>query len=463
MKKLILRVIFFVICLEIFFRLGGLVTSVGQSLEGKAKLKNGQAFRIMCVGDSTTAIGGEDSYPNLLQAILTKRHPVKAIEVINRGLPIGTSQMIVDRFEKDIETYKPDMVVFMVGINDVQVGIKEEHALPWEQLRLVRALKVIWTHVTHQENKEPSKQVPDAMPEENYPAKEAYLRNAIAQVPPQAAMMKLPMLDQLAGALLKQRKFEEAEAIWANLLALTADDKDNRFTIWGSLVELFVEKNDIENAHKAFINQVMTDPQRIGVYEKIVNYHRAREQYGQLQDFLDGIVTQMPHGYHRGLLQIALGDVLLDNRNYQKALDVYKDVARREYDAPVGIFEHAERGIHLAQHGGIMPSQDIYYNKDTIKNLKKLKNMADSKGLISVFVQYPMRPIEPLKAIFSNQKILFVDNGPSFRQAVAQKHYDFYFEDHYGADFGHCTLEGRKLLAHNVADVISNEVFHEHF
>jgi tetratricopeptide (TPR) repeat protein len=97
----------------------------------------------------------------------------------------------------------------------------------------------------------------------------------------------------------------------------------------------------------------------------------------------------------------------------------------------------------------------------TIKNYHKLKEMTDKRGIQLVCMQYPMRSVEPLKKMFENDqgRIIFVDNDGVFKKAVKKAGYQEYFVDMFGGDFGHCTDEGNKLLAQNIANTILKKVF----
>jgi lysophospholipase L1-like esterase len=94
----------------------------------KARIKNGHqekggAFRILCLGDSSTyGTGASDrdkySYPAQLQELLDKSGMCGKFEVINLGLPGENSSQLLGGLEKNISRYKPDMLIVMIGIND---------------------------------------------------------------------------------------------------------------------------------------------------------------------------------------------------------------------------------------------------------------------------------------------------------------------------------------------------------
>jgi len=75
-------------------------------------------------------------------------------------------------------------------------------------------------------------------------------------------------------------------------------------------------------------------------------------------------------------------------------------------------------------------------------------------------MQYPMRHIQPLKAIFGdNQNVIFVDNEQIFKHAVHNGSFYNYFKDNFGGDFGHCTRNGNRLLAKHLADILLERCF----
>lgn len=75
-------------------------------------------LRIVCIGESTTFFGGEDSYPAQLEAVLGQRLKDKKVEVLNRGLPGTTSAVILAKLEGMLEEDRPDIVIAMIGVNE---------------------------------------------------------------------------------------------------------------------------------------------------------------------------------------------------------------------------------------------------------------------------------------------------------------------------------------------------------
>ena len=100
-------------------------------------------------------------------------------------------------------------------------------------------------------------------------------------------------------------------------------------------------------------------------------------------------------------------------------------------------------------------------NELAARNYRALKAMLDKKKIRLICVQYPMRPVAPLKKVFagSADHIVFVDNESIFRDAVRENGLNAYFRDMFGGNFGHCTDKGNRLLGENIAKAILREMF----
>ncbi len=117
-KLLILGICLFFVVLELGLRFGGFVISSVQAWRNNRGLSQKPQYKILCLGESTTAIGGATSYPAQLENILNDHNKKFRFAVINKGV-IGTkTKIIVKDLEYNLNKYKPDMVITMMGIND---------------------------------------------------------------------------------------------------------------------------------------------------------------------------------------------------------------------------------------------------------------------------------------------------------------------------------------------------------
>lgn len=111
--------------LELGLRIGGWVLLSLQESENKIVVSPQEQYRIMCLGESTTFIGGEDSYPRQLETILRQKNKKMEFVVFNKGVPAVDTGVILSRLEENLEKYSPNMVVAMMGINDGWVKIPQ--------------------------------------------------------------------------------------------------------------------------------------------------------------------------------------------------------------------------------------------------------------------------------------------------------------------------------------------------
>lgn len=114
----LLGVLITVVLLEAGLRLAGSVFFLRQQLVNRLTLGRDEAVRILCIGESTTALGDEFAYPRQLEKILNKRSPEHRFAVINKGVPGTNTGEILVNVEEYLDTYRPHVVLVMMGIND---------------------------------------------------------------------------------------------------------------------------------------------------------------------------------------------------------------------------------------------------------------------------------------------------------------------------------------------------------
>ena len=101
------------------------------------------------------------------------------------------------------------------------------------------------------------------------------------------------------------------------------------------------------------------------------------------------------------------------------------------------------------------------FDQATADNYHRLHDILERRGVQLVCMQYPMHSVDPLKKLWQGRDdgIIFVDNEHVFKDAVRRRSLQEYFADMFAGDFGHCTDKGNELLAGNIADVLTREVF----
>ena len=144
-KKIVLIIfglLFFIILLEIGLRIGGFIFLSLQEYRNRSLLREKGSYRIMCLGESTTALGDNNSYPRQLEEILNQQDIGMKFSVINKGIPGTNTEDIVARLEDNLDKYAPDMVITMMGINDKKGIMVPEAILQKKVLSFFRPLRI---------------------------------------------------------------------------------------------------------------------------------------------------------------------------------------------------------------------------------------------------------------------------------------------------------------------------------
>lgn len=87
------------------------------------RIAGGHPIKIVAIGSSSTAGAGASSpamsYPSRLQVELQALLPRVPVTVVNRGANGEEARDMVARFERDVFSEKPDLVIWQVGSNSV--------------------------------------------------------------------------------------------------------------------------------------------------------------------------------------------------------------------------------------------------------------------------------------------------------------------------------------------------------
>ena len=100
--------------IETGLRLGGFTLLAVQEHRNRVSIKKGGAYRILCLGESTTA----GQWPPFLEAALNRSGTGIQFTVIDEGKNGTNTGAVLNRLESYLDKYHPDMVVAMMGVND---------------------------------------------------------------------------------------------------------------------------------------------------------------------------------------------------------------------------------------------------------------------------------------------------------------------------------------------------------
>lgn len=260
---------------------------------------------------------------------------------------------------------------------------------------------------------------------ERYAEAEELYKTAIRIEPGNGAVY-----DSLGDCYKKQYRYEEAENMYKKARDLNPGHINTFYEIHGRKLREDGRAGEIERVYKKILE---IDPRDAGAHYELANCYEkqnrdieAEEMYKKYTGFMRDYYARYAvlAGFYQRHNQLKLAEKYFKKRDKM-------DLVRR-------------------------------YDSNVVYNYRKLKESAMKRGLKLVCVQYPMRNAELLKKILgSGGDIAFVDNESVFRAAVKERSYETYFVDCFAGDFGHCTREGNRLLAENIADVILKKYFNK--
>ena len=455
----LLGIIGCIILLETGLRIGGGIILLKREYRNRQALKEKDVCRIMCVGGSTTADGGEYSYPAQLEEVLNEKDIGIKFVVINKGLSGCDSTYILSKLKENLDKYKPDIVITMMGTNDdcgtvpyeESAGVKLNLFL--RSFRVYKLAKLIWLHGAagikeisarqfkslkkEQERKEylviRGQSSPEVeilieksqvyMNQEEFKKSARVLEKAIEIEP--GNVMLYPLLGE---RYFFNGKFKEGEMLIKKALEMQPNDP------W-ILMELgmcYRVSEKYAQAETVLKKAIEINPMYREVYGELAWCYRSQGTIDKLQELCDKIIE----------LGLESGDL------YGFVATCYKELGK---DKEAEIYYKKANEFRLKN-----------YKEATRYNYRKLKEIVTQSKIQLVCMQYPVRNVEALKKLFkSAERIIFIDNENLFKTALKYGNYEDYFQDNFSGDFGHCTPKGNRLLAENVAYNILKKCFNK--
>lgn len=419
---------------------GGLILAT-QEHGNKISLKQPDVYRILCVGESTTAIGGRVSYPAQLEEILNRRSAVMKFRVINQGRVATNTVAIANSLEAYLDAYDPQMVIVMMGINDGGILNIPGHSMAFRRppffdphtLKIYKLARLLWASLKARfstgESLVPLPAGKDFLEQGliyhyqwgDYARASELFHRALEEDPSKERIyLELARLDKHFG------RYEQSEVFVRKVLEMNPKSAE----AYGLLGRIYAGKKEFETAKVLLRKAIALDPKKYFFYSEL------------------------------GEVCLLHGDFASARDSFEKALELNRDSGR------------ACKGLSLAYLGlGMLDLARSYdqkaeelmvglYRPVTRSNYYKIKTLLDERGVKFVCVQYPMRALSALRNMLAPMEgVIFVDNEKVFKEAVQRDGYAAYFMDRFAVDFGHCTPDGNRLLAENIADVILKEVF----
>jgi Flp pilus assembly protein TadD len=227
---------------------------------------------------------------------------------------------------------------------------------------------------------------------------------------------------QLAFTYKAQAKYDEALRIMKDGMNL---DPQKNVWVYSELGFCYKAQGRYDEAEEMLNKSIELMPEYFWAYAELVDCYRSRGKYIQAEEILKKAIRANPE----------------DDKAYAELGRLYKEMRMQKY---------SEEYLKKADI-----SRSRRYNAQIKYNYRTIKRILDGKKIQMVCMQYPMRSIKPLRDIFRDEEgVIFVDNEKSFRDAVKLSGFNRYFVDMFAGDFGHCSAQGNRLIAENIAKAI---------
>ncbi len=383
-------------------------------------------IRLLCLGDSMTAIGG---YPAALEAELNRGGGGPRYSVIDRGRSSIGLPYIAEQLDKNLERYRPDAVVLMIG------GMEAFYRRPpqrrwWWRFRLGRLIATTAELLAQTRSFGDLPALVEGRGEDwggdadagahyflvgDYPKAAAFFRHA-------AGGSKEGALARLEAAA---RAMERGDAATA------------RRTLRGAAEAYPEDRRLLKCAY--WIHNVTGDEAEA---ERLLR--RSVSMPGADWSDLSALsYLQLSRGSRGGAKEL---------QPLLRPSGVADDRLLRAH-AVLSLFrgDEAEARIYFAK-ADALEAANAAASADDRSKYREIAERILSRKTVLFSMQYPARRVAPLKASLAGlDGVRFVDNEAVFKEALRKTPFADLFLDQYGGDFGHLKPKGVGLLVRHLA------------
>ncbi len=486
--------------MEIFLQV--VDVSVGYwRLAQKTKEQASNSKVILCIGDSTTAVGLDGSYPYLLQQKLDQMYGKKTYKVVNAGVPGITTSGILVGLDEKIKVYRPDYVITLLGVNDVLLYDGKNSIT--KGIKILSYLKSLSESLFNSGNqfdfdihselysnnliKDLKTSVEEVDAESAYKRQDYELAEALykalptTHVPSESMLWNLAIMSSAAG------RREETHKYFQKLAEIRDDAKVNYSIGWYYINHYASPAPEVEYAIKFARRALELDPTNL----------RTLHFMGQIYKNELKQLTDAENFYYKANslkrcnlgVTVGLSDLLQKQNKNSQAIEVLEECVESH---DIGDFDLLRRLINLYlkenrledakktilaakarypdyvmfsllekrvfKSSTVNASWNFLENEITIKNYQKIAKVISEYNIKHIVMQYPLQDIQPLKSILKSfDKVTYVSNEDNYKQLLSKHDYSEVFLDQVTDDFGHSTKFGNEALVRRLIETLLAE------
>lgn len=444
--------------LETGLRLGGFVMLAMQEYRNQQSIKQRGSFRIMCLGESTT----QDQYPSHLEKILNQSKIGIEFSVIDKGIVGTNTSVILSLLEANLDKYRPDMVIAMMGINDAGKHMPLEAPSSSKIVQVLRSFRVykmarfLWLRIvtklkslgfcvqdfgrpnddsivsSHKLSKvqlsgdltsNPNKGVPsrEQVSKASDPASNSNLpyidegrlyRNQGKPVESENAFKKAiefnPKSDlaylELGRLYRSLRKYSEAEQAMNKALEINPDN-DSAYAELGGIYQFQGQcQHKFGGPEEAFEKALKINPRNDFARNALGEFYMNSSRPAEAEQTLKKGIELNPKNHvaylYLGKLYLGQGKFSESEKTLKKLIELKPD-----YKEAFGTLSAVYSKMGNNNFFGIYAENvkklgDPYRNSETVDNYRKLKRILDKRKIKLVCMQYPVQNIKALEDVF---------------------------------------------------------------
>lgn len=321
------------LCLFIFeagMRLWSNVLLCAQEQKNKVSTLKISEYRILCLGESTTVWGGDNSWPAQLEQILNQKNIGIKFKVINKGRYSIQSPYIISIVDDAIDKYNPDMVISMMGINDGDntVPYKQENNCHLRSflshLKIYKLASSLWLHIIHKcDEFRDYKLKNKKINQEKYNLKSE--KNDIAYV-------------QTGNENINQREYSKAEKSFKK--ALEIDPRNDEALV--TLGRCYMKQGRYVEAIEMINKAREINPKNIWVYNELGNCYSGLSRYSDAEKAYKEALELDPKSSQ---VYANLGFCYKNQGDYKKAEEMFKKAIEVKLDSWIKDWSYIQLGI----------------------------------------------------------------------------------------------------------------------
>jgi tetratricopeptide (TPR) repeat protein len=318
----------FLVFLEIGLRLSGFILTSLQEHRNILSIRQKGAYRILCLGESTTA----GQFPEALEKILNKSNLGIKFSVIDKGESGVTTEYLLGQLKFNLDKYHPDMVVAMMGINDSKERIpymattNSKVEIFLKSFRTYKLAKLLWLHILNKA-KEIGVYKPKARDSQSYFLSTINLAEDSLKKTIQANPRDNSTYVESARVYREQKKYPQAEEAYRKAIEL--DPGNNEAYL--ELGRIYREQVNFAKAEQAFRKAIEVDPKNNQGYVDLGWIFQDQKRFFEAEQVFYKAIEINPkdHFAYEGL-----GWIYREQSNFTKAEQAFRkatELDRNDY------------------------------------------------------------------------------------------------------------------------------------